>query len=1483
MGNTGQITGQTTTDTNDAPNQAYCMVKKAWSGTWEPAPYLEPLRATRVIAPGISEAVLAYNFGSIKREKKTSFKVYQPQALIDSFVKIVYSGRGKSADVWFGIITDDNRQPYGAITEPSGKQLMTARGLEYLLDRVQINTAWVKQDSDIFEIKWCPDFNKRASYGPKLLGNRSSSKSTGEGAGGSVYHYKDDGEKWNHLNVAEYLLEYFQPEGLSSGSSPTKGLFKLGGQFQAMATLESIIEYEGQSVKQLFDALASRERGLFWYVQPDNDSLVIYIDSVHGMAIKDGEKEFPANQNIKKKLDFDNDIYYKDPQILRSRTSRFDEIRVQGNRIKTCFAISFNDEDLEEAWTMGDDQDSEQHIYENSLSELERQQDQRVEYKDKRKNQDEDTDEVYATNRVFRMFRIPRDWDWKAGNGLGGPDEDAGEAFHNVIPLLDNNAQLQLDGDDIKSPPDGGWLWKKSFLRKLPFELETKKAKGEPEYRDPIVIVRDPKKGNRFKFFDSDHLTGATIRMVDRELAIDCRMGMNHRLALNRFDPDIKIPVTLDKPVIDYKTIIATVFLETDERPVVIVKVSDQPETDAKRTLVIKVPDVEFHYVVPNTPIDLRPEELSGSNIAGSKYSKLIPFKPAYDVADDASIAEMRMAKYNAHVVRDDTDFLREIAIFAKAWYGFNHSAISFSREYITCLDYLGMYIKDVHYGNQKVESNSIVSSVGWNFQNETTDIQTDFVELDFSKAVDFPGMSDARSVSKKFKGMQGQISALEGHVNNMPVKIPHPPPQGVSDLKHVHRGDSDQSTYVTRFGDGMQGQYSDMLVVRAVPNVSAIVDGASDLGNFDTLQGWKYFGDEYNLTTAPDDYRLMWRVNENFVPFNLSAYTSVAANGGPSALAREGGWMHVVQPSTRQEFEPNDADPIPKKVGQIGDIIYMDPTNLKTITKDKDLVLVESIRWDAQFFLDMFHDGPIWFTRRDLSNAKENGFTSIKGEMAFDPTLKDSSGGHKDHNAGVFRPFIYVHYEVDYEGSIPIIFRDNVGFVDGITIMDNDRVHLWQMDVDSNGLLSFQNNASGSFQTALAFDSVNKSTNNTTTIFRQTDNIAPGESLVEGFAYRMTGSDADMYRYATGLTYGIFSIHSVDVLDNSGRDKSWDFRFAAFNDGANAATGKIYPKNVSEAAYPGDPLGGGTNPFTTIDLEFSGWTAIKIYDPVHLRQESDSVYSTMDFYRARSGPAIVLDTDVLGRFAAYGWDSNSYETFCAIEFRVDGTPGDGDAPGSIALMVSDDGGTTLEDRVVIENTGIVRLENDAKCWDDIIAQFTEGSSIPGLSGPVLNQVTDDGGGSVGVYAYLFGKVGDRHIISTPEVSHSIKKGSTVYPHMHYAPTATPGTDEVVTLEIEHCIVNIDEQIGNSTVDSDDVTIPASGADTNYHRIHEFAAITQSCQANDILPSAVFLTRGARMATSGADDYGDDIFIFNLDFHYEIDSQGTRTRDHTAK
>ncbi len=652
------------------------QVKRRWADDWQTMPYLTPLAAQLSISPDMPRADFMYHYGQIKREDNAEFVDFDPLNLSNWYVRVLIDDQ----QVFVGILMDDRFDLLGALNnQPSGDQAMTAYGLEHLLDRASVLGAVTLSGT----ISHTPTFNLVENYGGAVRGNRSDSLVDG------VYLFANNDARWSNLDIIRYVLAHHTDFGFE---------IDLSGQFDVLADIYGAYWFEGLTVRQVLDKLIDRRRGLGWYVWSDGSTVSIHVFTVFERDIGLGDVQIPGNpQQVEINADT---LDVQEVTISQSESQLYDRIVVQGARARTVFTLSLQEGSLNAAWSASDEA-----AYKSVAG-----------VTNKERDAERESDRFAP---VYQHFTLSDNWNETANDGMGGDRLP-------VLPAFNDLAQLQ-------SGSSPAMQIRRPFNRTLPFYDEN----GDPVA--PIVIgLASTENSDRYVQLDgSGKVLGqakSLVRMMDEKPGIVLRAGINHALARNHFDNEVSGSDTT--PVVDYKTLLSTVSIETDTRPSVDVMLN--ADTDNARVLVLTVHDAEFWYVTPDT-------------VRGVENGQL--------------------QRESGGAVRDDTDKLRYLAALATGWYGQKRSSITLTTRNLPSNLSLGSLVTSAASSWHKENIGTVLSSIDYDFVGRTTTIRTGYAELDLQAMLDIPGMSDFRSVGRAFNRQQAQIKQMTDRMANLPVR----------------------------------------------------------------------------------------------------------------------------------------------------------------------------------------------------------------------------------------------------------------------------------------------------------------------------------------------------------------------------------------------------------------------------------------------------------------------------------------------------------------------------------------------------------------------------------------------------------------------------------------------------------------------------------------------------------------------------------------
>jgi hypothetical protein len=741
------------------PGVPLVQLAQTW-GDWFNAPYIQPLQASLVAAPSIGQATFLWRYGYIQHEDM-NYPVWEPpHAWAGYFVRVILYLEGTQTVLWMGIIQEQEYKPFGSDTgNPAGDQLITAYTLDWCLDRIAIIGAWTTDGY----INTCPQFNLRREWIPHPVGNKSAYLDND-----GLPQFGPDKQQWTALDVLTYLMaHYAAPSGLN--------IF-IGGQTDALTNWHYVWPLEGLTLRQAFDKLIDRRRGLGWWLFSDGATIELQIyttletditfpaqitdDAIIGGATIPGLNipaiTIPGNNN-QITYAWDDALLVDNPIIATTESNRYDSIIVQGARMMSTFTIGTADGTLTPMWTAEDEA-----LY--------------IGIRQENTNYTMTSDMVRGQDRwkhIYQLFGIRSDWNWMI-NG------------YPVAPQFDSNAYLlqnNLSGatyNDINRPLQRVTRLPRPYTAKGPFA-------GNIQYMEPQVFATPAPANAVYSLPPNTTLPSGqsvirgdlagyvggnvppfSVTMADIAPAIEINAGLPHIMGAADYPAGTD---TQQTPWYDWRTLLATLCIETDVRPTV--QIDLQPDSPWLRTLHIEVPHAEFWWLTPGTIVYQNPD--LSLNIAGG------------------------------YATRDDTQILRNVAALAQAWYGVRRTPVSWSEKYYLTGLNPGQLITSVSASNGAwVDINTVITAITWDFQAITTHVMTGYGELDAAIVLDIPGMSDFASVGRAFNRLTADMQQTKSQVGSIPNRVPPVTNGGGSlVLAQVTANNSDGTINVDLYANG--------------------------------------------------------------------------------------------------------------------------------------------------------------------------------------------------------------------------------------------------------------------------------------------------------------------------------------------------------------------------------------------------------------------------------------------------------------------------------------------------------------------------------------------------------------------------------------------------------------------------------------------------------------------------------------------------------
>ena len=191
------------------------------------------------------------------------------------------------------------------------------------------------------------------------------------------------------------------------------------------------------------------------------------------------------------------------------------------------------------------------------------------------------------------------------------------------------------------------------------------------------------------------------------------------------------------------------------------------------------------------------------------------------------------------------------------------------------------------------------------------------------------------------------------------------------------------------------------------------------------------------------------------------------------------------------------------------------------------------------------------------------------------------------------------------------------------------------------------------------------------------------------------------------------------------------------------------------------------------------------------------------------------------------------------------------------------------------EADGTLHMVGDATVWEDMRVPVTA-TNRGGSKDPTFSVFKDNGGGSQGVFLDWFSASSEQELYFACQFSHAYKLGSTIYPHVHWVPAAS-GTNKHVSWGLEYTWVDTGATYGNTAIIYGDT--PSDGTVNLVAGRSYLTNLTAIVGSGISGVSSMLVGRVFRDATGagGTDDLAATAGLMEIDFHYEVDTIGSRT------
>lgn len=624
-------------------------------------------------APHFSNLRLSHKYGLMSFNGENRFL---NEATLNLAGKYVSVSLGETL-LFTGIVKSQGDAPQGTRSNiPSGENVYEAVGLDYLLDRVYVNSSVTKEYTTLKRIY---SFN---GDGYSLEKNRSASKVSGS----YVFDWSSNATYWTARDIIEYLIVNF--------SSVSGISWSMSGVWEYLNNMTLQLNPMGKTVRQCMTELIRPEFGFSFKTDASGAAGIIEVFTITDTSISlDETTILPANTNtvsINDNVEFSRAV--PDVKIQQAEQSAYSSIRVYSEpiRINATFKLGTDDGGLNQDWEGSDETEY-------------------VELDDDFSRHKEKYEAIYS------RFKVSTGWDFC--NHTGKP----------LIPYMNEDIDsLEVTFREFNNFAIENHVFERSFpvnfeqdlakkKRKKPFVLLNKGTEESPEY---ILSEKTAYSGQ------DEERPSIGFDLLDYALGIQLRPPFNHITAKDFF-----IGNSDYDPIYKYTECLFSGSFYTDT--VLACTVSGASLSgDQSRTKDIYIPKLHLWFTAPDTYYD-------ADDKTGSTWT----------------------------TERDDRDLLKQYASIAKAWYGRIRNLLSATVRNSAAFPYLGYIVNSVYSGGSFSPIGTVITSIDYDFYNQSMTLNTDFSDFDFSRL-------SRRSTLTTEKDLQRRISRLEEAVQELPVRV---------------------------------------------------------------------------------------------------------------------------------------------------------------------------------------------------------------------------------------------------------------------------------------------------------------------------------------------------------------------------------------------------------------------------------------------------------------------------------------------------------------------------------------------------------------------------------------------------------------------------------------------------------------------------------------------------------------------------------------
>ncbi len=215
-------------------------------------------------------------------------------------------------------------------------------------------------------------------------------------------------------------------------------------------------------------------------------------------------------------------------------------------------------------------------------------------------------------------------------------------------------------------------------------------------------------------------------------------------------------------------------------------------------------------------------------------------------------------------------------------------------------------------------------------------------------------------------------------------------------------------------------------------------------------------------------------------------------------------------------------------------------------------------------------------------------------------------------------------------------------------------------------------------------------------------------------------------------------------------------------------------------------------------------------------------------------------------------------------------------------MTIDNAGNTRIGDgtnNTYIESDGSLSFEGTATRFDDLTIPVTS-TKAEGAKQPGFAKAFDDGSGSQGVYVYWFAGDKEEELFFTVQIPHARKYNTEIFPHVHFILPSGYSSGNIVW-GLEYNWANLGDTFTDTNIiyASTNTSLVGGPLAADKHLLASFIGdgSTGGIDGNGKTLSSMLVCRVFRAVGHPDDTYnGGDAGLMQLDFHIEIDAEGSR-------